>query len=104
MLQCEYFGVKGGKCEFAAIANLMGACSGSGPPTGGHNAFPFCAAAVRFEPKLTDVEQRSNGTMCHFRSLVDAAANSNFEPEPASLKVPGMYSIMPRRGCACEVS
>jgi len=29
-----------------------GAYSGSGPSTGGYNAFPFCAAAVRLKPIL----------------------------------------------------
>jgi hypothetical protein len=39
----------GGEQPFAAIANLMCAYTESGPPTGGYNAFPFCAAAARLE-------------------------------------------------------
>ena len=41
---------QGGKCEFAAGANLIGGTSGSGLPTGSETAFLFCTAAVRSEP------------------------------------------------------
>jgi len=41
---------KGGFREFAAIANLMGTYSESGPPASVSNTFCFCAAAVKLEP------------------------------------------------------
>jgi hypothetical protein len=47
MLQHAHFGIKGGNRTFAAIANLMGAHSGSGHPSGNHNAIHFCAAAAQ---------------------------------------------------------
>jgi len=53
-------GKVGGKCEFAAIANLKCAYFVSGPPTGSRHTFPFCAAAVRSEPNVTDVAKCSN--------------------------------------------
>ncbi len=59
MLHHAHFDIKSGEPPFAAIANLMGAHSKSGPPTGGQNAPHFCAAAVRFEPFSTLVPNQS---------------------------------------------
>ncbi len=53
----------GGKCEFAAGANMMGACFGSGPIPGSGNAVLICAAAVRSE-RIADA-----ATMSHFEQL-----------------------------------
>ena len=80
---------KGGKCEFAAGANLMGAYSGSGPPTGGYNAFPFCVAAVQFEPytdlPLPSIDEQIRATnICYYKTQnarrhpVRIALNSRF--------------------------
>jgi hypothetical protein len=38
---------KGGNWTFIAIANLMGAHSGSGHPSGNHNAIHFCTAVAQ---------------------------------------------------------
>jgi len=55
MLHQAHIGSKGGKCEFAAVANVKGASFGSGPTTGGETAFSFCTAVVRSEPRTKPV-------------------------------------------------